>query len=382
MKAVHFGAGNIGRGFIGALLDQSGYETIFVDVNEELIHLLNERNQYQVKLAGDDSAIEVRNVSGLNSIKQPQEVVKAITQADLVTTAVGPNILPVISRLLSEGLEKRMEDQAGPLNVIACENMIGGSEILKQHVMENMDEAFHSQLEDSIGFPNAAVDRIVPDQHNEDPLTVKVEPYYEWVVETPTIKGAQPKVEGITYVEDLTPYIERKLFTVNTGHAAAAYLGRYYGHSTIKDAMDDQRVKEKVEGALSETGAVLIEKYGFGKDQHGGYIEQIIKRFLNPDLSDEVTRVGRGPIRKLGPKDRLVQPSVEYLERLKKDPNHLVEVIAAALSYRNEADPEAKELQDKVQENGPGSAFQDISELSNDHRLVQLVDRKYKEMNE
>ncbi|WP_394218678.1 mannitol-1-phosphate 5-dehydrogenase [Halobacillus trueperi] len=381
MKAVHFGAGNIGRGFIGALLDQSGYETVFVDVNEALIQLLNERKQYQVKLAGDDSTIEVKNVSGLNSMKQAQEVVEAIAHADLVTTAVGPNILPVIAKLLSEGLEKRMTNQAGPINVIACENMIGGSESLKQHVHENMDESLHDQLEDSIGFPNAAVDRIVPDQHNEDPLTVKVEPYYEWVVETPAIKGKQPEVEGITYVEDLTPYIERKLFTVNTGHAATAYLGSYYGHSTIKDAMDDYRVKEKVEGALRETGAVLIEKYRFGKEQHRAYIDQIINRFLNPDLSDEVTRVGRAPIRKLGPKDRLVRPAVEYLERVKEDPQHLVEVIAAALSYKNEADPEAGQLLDKVSGQGPTAAFKDISGLSDDSRLVQLVEKKYKEMN-
>ncbi|GEN52788.1 mannitol-1-phosphate 5-dehydrogenase [Halobacillus faecis] len=381
MKAVHFGAGNIGRGFIGALLDQSGYETVFVDVNEALIDLLNERNQYLVELAGDDSYIKVKNVSGLNSMKQPKDVVEAIAQADLVTTAVGPNILPVIAKLLAEGVEKRITDQSGPLNVIACENMIGGSETLKQHVLENMDETLQNQLEDSIGFPNAAVDRIVPDQHNEDPLTVKVEPYYEWVVETPTIKGVQPQVEGITYVEDLTPYIERKLFTVNTGHAATAYLGSYYGHSTIKDAMDDHRVKEKVEGALSETGAVLIEKYGFGKEQHEAYIDQIINRFLNPDLSDEVTRVGRAPIRKLGPKDRLVRPAVEYLERLKEDPQYLVTVIAAALSYKNESDTEAKELQDKILDQGLTGAFQEISELSNDHRLVQLVEKMYKDMN-
>ncbi|SDN94947.1 mannitol-1-phosphate 5-dehydrogenase [Halobacillus aidingensis] len=381
MRAVHFGAGNIGRGFIGALLDQSGYETVFVDVNEALIDLLNERNQYHVELAGADSTIEVKNVSGLNSMKQPHEVVEALVHADLVTTAVGPNILPVISKLLAEGLEKRMKEQAGPLNVIACENMIGGSEALKQHVLENMDESLHERLVDLIGFPNAAVDRIVPDQHNEDPLTVKVEPYYEWVVETPAIKGVQPEVEGITYVEDLTPYIERKLFTVNTGHAATAYLGSYYGHSTIKEAMDDPIVKEKVEGALKETGAVLIEKYGFDKVQHEGYVDKIINRFLNPDLSDEVTRVGRGPIRKLGPKDRLVRPAVEYLERVEEDPHYLVEVIAAALSYKNEADSEAKELQEKVLDHGPTAAFKDISELNANHRLVQLVEQKYKEMN-
>ncbi|QHE53673.1 mannitol-1-phosphate 5-dehydrogenase [Pontibacillus sp. HMF3514] len=373
MKAVHFGAGNIGRGFIGALLDQANYETIFVDVNETLIDELNKRQGYTVDLAGSDETIEVQNVSGLNSMSQQDEVIQAIVEADLITTAVGPHILPAISKVLAQGLEKRIDENHGPVNVIACENMIGGSEALRAHVLENLDEAKHEKLNETVGFPNAAVDRIVPDQNNDDPLTVKVEPYFEWVVETPRIKGEQPDVDGITYVEDLTPYIERKLFTVNTGHAAAAYLGHYHGYQTIKQAMDDPTISEKVRGTLKETGSVLIEKYNFDESQHEAYIEKIIERFLNPDLSDEVTRVGRGPKRKLGPKDRLVRPASEYIESIGKDPEYLAEVIASALLYQNDSDQEAKELQEVVRNEGALQALQQVAELDHDNRLVDVV---------
>ncbi|WP_181350379.1 mannitol-1-phosphate 5-dehydrogenase [Thalassobacillus sp. CUG 92003] len=376
MKAVHFGAGNIGRGFIGALLDQSGYETVFVDVNDDLIETLNQRQAYNVLLAGSGETLTVQHVSGLNSKQQQFKVIQAIAEADLVTTAVGPQILPVIAPLLLEGLKQRIEVNGGPLNIIACENMIGGSSKLKAYITEKLDDASKQSFDQQFGFPDAAVDRIVPDQTHQDPLTVEVEPFYEWVVETTDLKGPRPEVTGITFVEDLTPYIERKLFTVNTGHAAAAYLGDVHGHTTIKQAMDDDHVRGKVKGALQESGDVLIEKYGFKADDHQAYIEKIIERFLNPSLSDEITRVARAPKRKLGPQDRLIRPATEYMEWIGKQPEHLAEVIAAALVYRDANDSEAVELAESVSASGAIATLKQVAELADDHPLLPLVEQK------
>lgn len=212
MLAVHFGAGNIGRGFIGSLLYQANYHTTFVDVNEAVINDLNEKQQYDVVLAAENSErLTVKNVSGINSVTDPEQVIKAITEADIVTTAVGPNILPMISGLIAKGLRERINSNQRPLNIIACENMVGGSSLLKEKVMEHVDGEEQASFNDLFGFPNAAVDRIVPNQVNDDLLEVSVEPYYEWVVEETAIKGEKPLIEGVTYVADLTPYIERKL---------------------------------------------------------------------------------------------------------------------------------------------------------------------------
>lgn len=374
MLAVHFGAGNIGRGFIGALLYQAGFETVFIDVNEEVINELNAKQQYNVVLAAEDSEVlTIKNVSGINSIAYPNKVIKAIAKADIVTTAVGPNILAVISKLIAEGLRERLQTNKTELNLIACENLIGGSAILKEKVYEHLTDSEQENFNEIYGFPNAAVDRIVPNQENENKLTVSVEPYYEWVVEETAVKGKKPPIDGITYVSDLTPYIERKLFTVNTGHAVPAYIGQDMGYTTINEAMADQNVKEIINGALSESGEALIQKYQFNREAHQKYIQKIIKRFQNPYISDEVNRVGRGPIRKLGSCDRLVRPAIEYMKATDKQPTYLAKTIAAALNFKNEHDEEAVKLQQMIEENGYEQTLQTISELEPGHPLIKAV---------
>ncbi|WP_226528856.1 mannitol-1-phosphate 5-dehydrogenase [Metabacillus niabensis] len=378
MKAVHFGAGNIGRGFIGLLLHQSGYAVEFVDVNETLINELNKEKAYRVMLANEDKQeFFVENVSGINSQQNPDAVVEAISKADIVTTAVGPNILKFVAPLIAEGLKKRQQMNGGPVNVIACENMVGGSSELKKHVVEKLGAGEVAWVEENVGFPNSAVDRIVPNQNNERLLDVLVEPFHEWVIDSTGIKGEQPKIEEALFVDNLQAYIERKLFTVNTGHAATAYLGNLAGYKTIAEAISQDEVKQDVLGTLGETGKVLTTKYGFDADQHSTYIEKIIGRFANPHIVDDVQRVGRAPLRKLGAKDRLVAPALEYIDEFGNVPENLVKVIVAALQFVSEEDQESLTLKQMVEEKGTAAAFSEVSGLAMDHPLVVSVAEKF-----
>src|SRR5699024_7165664 len=224
MQALHFGAGNIGRGFIGQLLYEASYHTTFIDVNDAVIQALNEKHAYNVILADEKhETLTVKNVTGINNMSHPEDVVEVMKTADLITTAVGPTVLPIISDLIAKGLKARIKETDRPLNIIACENMIGGSSILKEKVFAHLKEDDKVIFDGLYGFRGSAVDRIVPNQEYEDNIEVSVDPYYEWIVENNYIKGVKPNVPGINYVHDLKPYIERKLFTVNTGHASCAY---------------------------------------------------------------------------------------------------------------------------------------------------------------
>jgi mannitol-1-phosphate 5-dehydrogenase len=381
MLAVHFGAGNIGRGFIGGLLHDAGYEVCFVDVNTEIVNLLNEKKEYKIVLANQEKEEQlITGVSALNSMENPEKVIEMIAGADLVTTAVGPNILGIIADLVYKGLKKRSEASDVPLNIIACENMIGGSAFLKEKVYEKAAEEEKAQFDKQFAFPNAAVDRIVPNQTNDDPLMVVVEPFYEWVVDASAMIGDVPDIDGVKFVEDLAPYIERKLYTVNTGHASIAYLGYLNGFHEIDKAIKNEEINEVVSGALKETGEVIIEKYGFEQNDHLEYINKILGRFENPFIIDDVKRVGRSPLRKLGKNDRLFGPALSFFELFKEVPESLTKVIAAALLFDAEEDGEAVELKKKVEISGAANTLSEITGLDKNHPIILQVETVYRKV--
>ena len=150
--------------------------------------------------------------------------------------------------------------------------------------------------------------------------------------------------------ENLEPFIERKLFTVNTGHATAAYLGYQANIDIIHEALADEDVKASTENVLHETGRLLVEKYQFDKEEHNLYIQKIIGRFANPFISDETTRVGRSPVRKLQSNDRFISPAQQYYDLFNEVPENLVSAIAAAFRYDFAEDPDAVEIQTTIQE--------------------------------
>jgi len=377
MKAVHFGAGNIGRGFIGLLLSQAGYEVCFVDVNEELVSELKARGEYPVTLAseGQETTV-VKGITALNSASEPEAAARAVAEADIVTTAVGVNILKFIAPTIAEGLKLRLQGEAAPLHIIACENAIGGSTQLKEHVYGLLDEETRRKADSSIAFPDAAVDRIVPLQQHEDRLKVVVEPFYEWAVDRSQMLDGFMPVEGVHYVDRLEPYIERKLFTVNTGHCSAAYIGFLKGYETIQDAMKDDEVAKHVRAVLDETGAALIHKHGFNPAEHQAYIATILDRFRNPALTDEVVRVGRSPIRKLSPGDRLVSPAMLAFESGLAYKS-LAKSMAAALLFDVPEDPESAELQRSVREIGPSDTASKYTGIAGEHPIMGELMEQY-----
>ncbi|MES2171013.1 MAG: mannitol-1-phosphate 5-dehydrogenase, partial [Actinomycetota bacterium] len=304
--AVHFGAGNIGRGFVAQFLHESGYEVIFADVNDDIIAELQAAPSYHVHEVGDGARSSVvDDYRAINSRTHEAEVVEAVAHADIVTTAVGARILQFIAPVVAKGLDTR-DANHDKLAIIACENAIGGTDMLAAEVRR------HAPAHNAI-FANCAIDRIVPEQAGG--LDVTIESFFEWVVDRTPFRGAEPDIVGVTWVDDLVPFIERKLFTVNTAHAAAAYHGIDRGWVSIREALATPELQAEVRAVLAETKALLVAKHGFDPDEQQAYIEKTLKRISNPDLPDTCERVGRNPLRKLSRNERFIGPAAQLAER-------------------------------------------------------------------
>ncbi|KAE8443858.1 hypothetical protein EG329_001267 [Mollisiaceae sp. DMI_Dod_QoI] len=377
MKAVHFGAGNIGRGFVAEFLHHSGYEVVFCDVMDSVIDQLNKSKSYKVIQVGAEGTSEttISNYRAINSKHNEAQVIDEITTADIVTCSVGPNILKFIAPVIAKGIDAR-PNEATPIAVIACENAIGATDTLAnyikspKHTPEERLEDHHERAR----YANSAIDRIVPAQDPSAGLDVKLEKFYEWVVDrTPFEDHAPPPIKGVKWVDDLIPYIERKLFTVNTGHAAAAYHGYFHKKTTVYDALQDPIILDEVRKALAETSSLIVGKHGIEEDEQKAYVEKIIKRIGNPHLEDAVERVGRAPLRKLSRKERFIGPAAELAEDGKPF-DALLDAAEMAFRFQNvEGDEESEELAKIMANNSPEQVVEKVCGLTSEDKLFPHV---------
>lgn len=381
MKALHFGAGNIGRGFIGYLLSKSGYTVTFVDISQPLVDQINQFKQYQVITLSTSSAKEtIPNVRAIH-LRAAEELEDAVVQTDLITLSIGANNLKSTGKLLYPLLKARQQkNPEAPLDIIACENALFATDILKQSILDGADADFHAYLEKTVGFPNSAVDRIVPNVTlaKDSPIDVAVEDFFEWDVEAGKVKH-NPDIHGVSYVEHLEPYLERKLFLLNGAHAAIAYIGFLKGYRYVHEAIHDEFIRKTVCAYHQEALEALHQKHHMDKPALEAYAQKLLRRFENHYLQDELYRVGRDPVRKLSNNDRLVSP-LKLCNDLHLPYDAIACAIAAGFAFDYEGDPKAMDIQMDILDGGIKYAIRRITGLNESSEMVRNIVENYKKL--
>jgi mannitol-1-phosphate 5-dehydrogenase len=311
MKAVIYGAGNIGRGFIGQILGEAGYDLAFIDVQSDVVNELNEKEKYPVRLLSGETYTdhwvgEVRAVNGNDADKASD----AIASADIMATAVGVRVLPYIAPLVAEGLRRRFQMGAAPLNIIICENLIDANKLLEKLLLEKLPLEAHEIFAQTIGLVEASIGRMVPIQTPEmkdgNPLRICTESYGYIPIDADAMKGPPVEIAGIVPCEKFDFYIKRKLFIHNMGHAVCAYLGMLLGDTYIWQAITRPEIRVIVENAMLESSLALSKSYSKPLADIVLHIKDLLRRFSNKQLGDTCQRVGADTTRKLGTNDRLI----------------------------------------------------------------------------
>ena len=374
-KAVHFGGGNIGRGFVAEFLHEAGYEVVFVDVMDSIIEQLQKTKSYTVTEIGEDGEREftIDNYRAINSKYELEKVVHEIATADVVTCAVGPNILKFVADPVAKAIEARTLDY--PLAVIACENAINATTTWQGFIESKLSDATLENIDKKARYANSAIDRIVPQQDPNAGLDVKIEKFFEWCVEQKPFEngGKKPEIKGVHYVDDLEPYIERKLFTVNTSHATAAYYGHNRHIPYIHEVLQDKELHDVVRAAVKETANLIVTKHGISAQEQDDYVEKIVSRISNPTLKDNVERVGRAPLRKLSRKERFIGPAAQLAEMGEKV-DALLGSIEMAYRFQNiEGDDESAELAKILKSNSAEDVVNQVNGLDSTHPLFAKI---------
>lgn len=377
-KAIHFGAGKIGRGFIGAVLREAGYNITFADVNQEIIDLINREKKYTIHIR--DLKVYSKEINGVTAVNSSSpEMPELIASADLLTTAVSMKVLPFVAPVIAEGIKRRhLNGNENPLNIICCENGIRASSTLKEYILGLIEDDTITWMEGKIGFADCSVDRIVPIQNLENPLDVVVEEFYEWNIEKASLVGEIMYTTGINLTDNLEACVEKKLFTLNTGHCTTAFLGMIKGYTYIHEAIKDPDIQNIVRSVMHQSGAALIRKFNIDPNYHAEYVDIIIKRFSNPHLKDLVTRVGHDPIRKLGGHMYFAFP-IRMAMEFGLPYDYLAMAAAAALHCNNPEDPQANEIRESIATHGPAEAFVKYTGIE-DAKAAALVAQSYESL--
>ncbi len=381
MQSIIFGAGSVGRGFIGQLFSESGYDVTFVDVDCGLVDTLNARCSYTLETVSgaDREAFTIGPVRAIHAANQ-DVVTDAVARAALGATAVGAGALPDVAAAFAAGIVRRAETRPGPLNIIVCENLKGAAAHLRSLVRDQLPANLHAYLAETVGFVDTVIGRMAPvptpAMRAADPSLIRVEPYKKLPVDQTAFVGPIPEIVAMTPEASFPLFTARKLYIHTCGHALLAYAGYLRGHTYGYEALVDPVVRALLDNGLRESVAGIAARFDCDPAWLQEHVDDLMARFGNSALGDTILRLGRDPVRKLGATDRLVG-AAKLARDAGLDPVWLAWGIAAALSFDPPDDESAQQLQSLIAHRGVGAALEQVTGVCPHSALGMAVCQRY-----
>ncbi|MBO1308677.1 mannitol-1-phosphate 5-dehydrogenase [Enterococcus sp. 669A] len=375
------GAGKIGRGFIGQLMNLNGWHIYYAEYDQSLVDALNQENRYEVHILGNEernSVVDNYEAFRLNEAKLND----AWKNSSLIFTAVGGKNLPSIARGLAEAFKANPE--AGLKNIVTGENWKNPASDLRDAIYEHLSADDIRLFESQVGITEAVIMRIAvessKEQKEQHPADVWVQDFWDLPIDRARFLGNPPKLEFVEFIDNFGSFLERKLYTNNTSNATIAYMGYQKGFEYTADAANDPSIERVLDKVYDEINEMVVRELGVDKSDQEDFAQKAKKKYSDKTIVDQLYRHAADPIRKLGPNDRLIAPAKMALKN-GIQPTAMVQTIAAALQYDYEGDPIAQELQKTIQEKGIPYVLKNISKLNEEEELYQLIIEELKNQN-
>jgi mannitol-1-phosphate 5-dehydrogenase len=382
-KMVLFGAGKIGRSFIGQLFSRGGYEVVFIDVYKPVIDQLNQRHNYNVVIKGDpQTVINIQNVRAVNA-GDVEKVIQEIVSASILAVSVGQNGLKSIIPLLAKGLIKRFETAGAlPLDIIIAENLRDAAQFMSGEFKKYLPSDY--PFAERVGLIETSIGKMVPimlkKDMEEDILQVFAEPYNTLILDKRAFKNSIPDIEGLAPKQNMKAWVDRKLFIHNLGHASAVYLG-YLAHpdaTYLYEVLSDSQLLGVVRKTMLQAADILLAAYPgeFTIGSLSDHIDDLLRRFQNKALGDTLFRIGCDLPRKLSSQDRL-SGAIHLARELKLPYDLILKALVCGCHFRAR-DEAGKRLSsdlefDLIYAKGISEVLTSVCGFSkvSDHELIQ-----------
>lgn len=332
---IIFGAGKIGRSFIGQLFGRAAYKIVFVDMDESLVHELNSRGSYPVVIKGPkgEERVVIDNVTAIHAL-DTEAIVEVISNVNSMAISVGKAALPAVAKTVAAGLLAREEKQAGhSIDIILAENMRSADHFFREALRAFLPASY--PLNERVGLVETSIGKMVPIMTSRDleadTLQVFAEPYNTLILDKKGFKRTIPSIKEFALKENMKAWVDRKAFIHNLGHATAAYFGylKYPEAIYMYEILADPKILSFTKNVMEQSAAILRKVYPdeFTALDLSQHINNLLSRFQNKNLRDTLFRVGSDLHRKLGKDDRFMG-----IIRLAEEVNLSFDNILEALS--------------------------------------------------
>lgn len=366
-KALIYGAGNIGRGFIGQVFHDSGYEVVYIDVNMTVIDALNARGGYTLSVVSNEGEEEtfIGNVRGVDG-RDAQLIAQEIATADIMATSIGVNVLPRIAGNIAAGIKRRAENgNTKPLNIILCENLMDAAKHMRGFLAPYFEGELGGLL-DQVGLVEVTIGRMVPalprELYEADPTLIKVERFCTLPIDGSKFVGEIPKLAHAEFISPFKICEEKKLYLHNMSHALCAYFGYLKGYTFIWEAAQDEQIAALLRQATRNVARAIAQAYNTQAEPIYAFAGELLERYQNRRLGDPIARVARDPLRKLQPQDRLIG-AINRCKSQGMDYETLLRGVAAALAYDAPDDPSAGIIRQRIEHSGVDGFIKEVCGL-------------------